>query len=110
MTAIDERRLDTDLLYRFEYLREFIDFRMGDIAAIHAAAPVLAPSCPAWSMPFTPSSSSTCQHCGIYCPANGYFATLVTRPYEGTMGMYLDRIGRIHTVESVARIQIPPSK
>jgi hypothetical protein len=71
MTAIDERRLDTDLLYRFEYLREFIDFRMGDIAAIHAAAPVLAPSCPAWSMPFTPSSSSTCQHCGIYCPANG---------------------------------------
>ncbi len=46
MTHIDERRLETDLGYRFDYLAEFMGFAAEDIAAIHAAAPALAPLVP----------------------------------------------------------------
>ena len=44
---IDEARLESDLVYRFEYLIEFIGFGEDDIAAIHGAAEHLAPIVPA---------------------------------------------------------------
>lgn len=46
MKAIDEPRLETDLCYRFGYLAEFMGFGEADIAAIHAAAPAVAPRVP----------------------------------------------------------------
>ena len=46
MTAIDEPRLESDLGYRFGYLAEFIGFGPADVAAVHAAAPLLAPLVP----------------------------------------------------------------
>ena len=46
MTTIDEPRLESDLGYRFEYLAGFMGFGPDDIAAIHGAAPALAPLVP----------------------------------------------------------------
>jgi hypothetical protein len=46
MKQVNEARLETDLNYRFHYLAEFIGFGAEDVAAIHAAAPVLAPPGP----------------------------------------------------------------
>ena len=46
MTAIDEPRLERDLGYRFGYVAGFIGFGPDDTAAVHAAAPLLAPLVP----------------------------------------------------------------
>ena len=46
MRHIDEGRLESDLGYRFGYLAEFMGFGPGDVAAIHASAPALAPLVP----------------------------------------------------------------
>src|SRR5690242_8104986 len=46
MIHIDEERLETDLGYRFGYLVEFMGFGEDDVAAIHAAAPAIAPLVP----------------------------------------------------------------
>src|SRR5262249_53473299 len=43
---VDEVRLEKDLGYRFGYLAEFMGFGPDDTAAIHAAAPYLAPLVP----------------------------------------------------------------
>jgi len=43
MMQINEHRLESDLDYRFRYVSGFIGFGEADVAAIHAAAPVLAP-------------------------------------------------------------------
>jgi hypothetical protein len=126
MTAIDERRLDADVEYRFGYLTEFMGFGAADIAAVHAAAPHLAPRVPAlvdavygklrnydatWRH-FVPK-----QH-GCDGPAAAslaevdenhpqiqfrkqhlarYLESLVTRPYDLKMVQYLDMVGKIHT-------------
>src|SRR5262245_55691081 len=47
MVHIDEPRLENDLEYRFGYLAKFMGFGEEDIAAIHGAAPALAPLVPA---------------------------------------------------------------
>ncbi len=126
MTHIDERRLETDLGYRFEYLAGFMGFAAEDIAAIHAAAPALAPLVPAlvdavydklqgydatWRH-FLPR-----QH-GYDGPVPGrleeltkeheqiefrkqhlgrYLVSLVTRAYDAKMVAYLDMVGKMHT-------------
>ena len=46
MKKIDEALLESDLAYRFEYLTDFIGFGQEDVAAIHGAAPLLAPAVP----------------------------------------------------------------
>jgi hypothetical protein len=43
MMQTDERRLEEETSYRFQYLREFIGFDDDDVATIHASAPKLAP-------------------------------------------------------------------
>ena len=39
MIHVNEKRLESDLTYRFRYTSEFIGFGAEDIAAIHGAAP-----------------------------------------------------------------------
>lgn len=136
MLAIDERRLETDLAYRFEYLCGFIGFRERDIAAIHAAAPALARFVPGLvdaiyaqlfkydatlrhflpaqrgydgDIPLTLDGITTDHpHITVRKEHLGrYFATLLTKPYDGAMAEYLDWIGKIHTVATTARLQIP---
>lgn len=46
MRQIDESKLETDLLYRFEYLVEFIGFTQEDASAIQELGPQLGPLIP----------------------------------------------------------------
>jgi hypothetical protein len=123
---IDEDRLEADLGYRFGYLAEFMGFGPKDVAAIHGAAPALAPLVPSlvetvyhklasydatWRH-FVPRQFGydgeapqrledlTQDHPQIKYRKEHlarYLASLVTRPYDGKMVAYLDMIGKIHT-------------
>jgi hypothetical protein len=126
MRKIDEERLESDLAYRFAYLTEFMGFSEADIAAIHSAAPTLAPLVPVlvdavydklhgydatWRH-FLPRQSGfegetpkdlselTMDHEMIQFRKEHlgrYLVTLVTKPYDGKMVGYLDRVGKMHT-------------
>src|SRR4051812_33909487 len=132
VTHIDERRLETDLGYRFGYLAEFMGFAAEDIGAIHAAAPVLAPLVPAlvdavydklqghdatWRH-FLPRQHGyegpvperleelTQEHEQIQFRKNHlgrYLTSLVTKAYDAKMVEYLDRVGKIHTPKAGSR-------
>lgn len=126
MKHIDEPRLEQDLAYRFGYLTEFVGFGKDDVTAIHAAAAHLAPVVPALvdavydklfsydstKRHFVPRQSGyegavpdsvealTLQHEIIQFRKGHlarYLTALVTRPYDGKMVEYLDRVGAIHT-------------
>ena len=126
MTTIDEPRLESDTGYRFAYVAEFIGFGPDDVAAIHAAAPALAPLVPGlvdavyaklfrqdatWrhflprqsgyegAVPLT-LSELTPDHPQIAFRKQHlgrYLAALVTKPYDGKMVEYLDMVGKMHT-------------
>ena len=126
MTTIDETRLESDTGYRFAYVSEFIGFGPDDVAAIHAAAPALAPLVPGlvdavyaklfrqdatWrhflprqsgyegAVPLT-LSELTPDHPQIAFRKQHlgrYLAALVTKPYDGKMVEYLDMVGKMHT-------------
>lgn len=126
MKHINEARLESDLAYRFEYLAEFMGFGPEDVAAVHAAAPALAPLVPTlvnavydklhqydstWRH-FLPRQSGyegavpsslaevTPDHEMIKFRKEHlgrYLAALVTKPYDGKMVSYLDMVGKIHT-------------
>jgi hypothetical protein len=123
---IDEARLEVDLGYRFGYVAEFVGFGPADVAAVHAAAPHLAPLVPAlvdavydklhaydatWRH-FLPRQFGyegavpaaldqlTMDHPQIAFRKQHlgrYLANLVTRPYDGKMLEYLDMVGKMHT-------------
>jgi len=126
MNKIDEPRLESDVQYRVSYLSEFMGFGEADIQAIHGAAPLLAPLVPglvdavyvklfgydATKRHFVPRqagyegplpenlASLTLDHPLIQFRKQHlgrYLAALVTRPYDGKMIEYLDRVGKIHT-------------
>ncbi len=126
MKYIDESRLETDLHYRVGYLAEFMTFTADDAAAIHAAAAPLAPVVPALvdavydklfaynatKRHFVPRQSgyegavpddleSLAQdHEMIQFRKSHlarYLVTLVTKPFDAKMFVYLDRVGEIHT-------------
>lgn len=126
ITHIDEPRLEADTAYRFHYLCEFIGFGPGDIDAIHAAAPLLAPLVPSLvdavyeklftydstKRHFVPRQSGyngpvptgidelTLDHPMIAFRKQHlarYVARLVTGAYDGAMVQYLDMVGKIHT-------------
>jgi hypothetical protein len=129
MIRIDERRLESDRGYRFAYLVEFMGFGDEDVAAIHAAAPVIAPLVPTlvnsvyeklhrydatWRH-FLPRQSGyegavpkrledvTLDHEMISYRKEHlarYLAALVTRPYDGKLVAYLDKVGKMHTPKS----------
>ena len=126
MKNIDERRLNSDLAYRFDYLTEFMGFGAEDIAAIHGAAEHLGPLVPTlvdavYDKLF--QYSSTWRH---FVPRQHgyegqlptdleslapdseviafrkqhlarYLGRLVTKPYDAAMLNYLDVVGSIHT-------------
>ena len=46
MQIIAEKKLENDLAYRIQYLRDFIGFTAEDAATLHASAPVVAPLVP----------------------------------------------------------------
>ena len=126
MKTINESRLESDLGYRFEYLAEFMGFGAGDVRAIHAAAPLLAPRVPALVDAIYVKLfgySATKRH---FVPRQfgyegkvpesleglgldhemiefrkqhlaRYLAALVTKPYDGKMVNYLDHVGKMHT-------------
>jgi hypothetical protein len=126
MRQIDEGRLETDLGYRFGYLAEFIGFGEGDVAAIHGAAPFLAPLVPTlvdavydklhgydatWRH-FLPRQHGyegqvphrledlTMDHDQIRFRKGHlgrYLEALVTRSYDPKMVQYLDMVGKMHT-------------
>ncbi|MEX2186031.1 MAG: protoglobin family protein [Pirellulales bacterium] len=137
MRKIDERRLETDLNYRFAYLAEFIGMGNDDIAAIHAAAPALAPLVPTivdaiyeklnaydatWRH-FVPRQHGyegatptnfddlTMDHEQIQFRKKHlgrYVAALVTRDYDAKMISYLDMVGMMHTDKAGAKeIDVP---
>lgn len=137
MTQIDEPRLENDLGYRFGYVAEFMGFGADDIAAVHAAAPVLAPLVPAlvdavydklhaydatWrhflprqhgyagAVPTT-LDQLTMDHPQIAFRKQHlarYLANLVTKPYDGKMLDYLDMVGKIHTPKAGSREIVVP--
>lgn len=126
MKRIDEPRLENDLGYRFEYLTGFMGFGPDDVAAIHGAAPLLAPLVTGlvdavyeklhtytstWRH-FVPRQHGyegtiptdlehlTMDHPQIQFRKQHlarYLVTLVTKPYDGKMVEYLDMVGKIHT-------------
>ncbi len=126
MTHIDEPRLEADLGYRFDYVSRFIGFSPDDVAAIHGAAPKLAPLVPGlvdavyaklfqqdatWRH-FLPRQSGydgdvpaaldqlTPDHPQIAFRKHHlgrYLTALVTKPYDGKMVEYLNMVGKIHT-------------
>lgn len=126
MKHIDEPRLETDLDYRFAYLMEFIGFSEQDVHAVHGAAGALAPLVPslvdavydklfgfdATKRHFVPRqagyegavptdlASLTQDHEMIQFRKQHlgrYLVALVTKPYDGAMVAYLDRVGKMHT-------------
>jgi hypothetical protein len=124
--TIDEPRLETDLGYRFQYLAEFVGFGPDDVAAVHAAAPLLAPLVPTlvdavydklhtydatWRhfLPrqhgYTGEVPADLAHLTMDHPQiafrkqhlGRYLVNLVTKPYDGKMAAYLDMVGKMHT-------------
>ena len=126
LKRIDERRLETDLGYRFQYVSEFMGFTADDVAVIHSMAPHLAPLVgtlvdavydqlfryDATKRHFVPRQSGyegglpesvetlSLDHEQIKFRKShlgAYLARLVTAPYDGKMVNYLDFVGKIHT-------------
>lgn len=137
MIRINERRLESDIDYRFQYLAEFMGFGDDDVAAIHGAAPAIAPLVPTlvnavydklhqydatWRH-FLPRQSGyegavpknleevTTDHEMIRFRKEHlgrYLAALVTKPYDGKMVAYLDRVGKMHTPKAgAAELDVP---
>ena len=126
MRHIDENRLENDLCYRFAYLAEFMEFGPDDTAAIHAAAPLLAPRVEALvdavyvklfrydatKRHFVPPQEGYAGELAADVESLSlddevirfrkqhlarYLAALVTKPYDGKMVQYLDAVGKMHT-------------
>ena len=137
MIHIDERRLESDLGYRYQYLSEFMGFGAADVEAIHAAAPAIAPLVPAlvdavydklhqydatWRH-FLPRQTGyegavpktlaevTLEHEMIQFRKQHlarYLAALVTKPYDDKMIGYLDLVGKMHTPKAgSAELDVP---
>ncbi len=137
MQSVDERRLEEDPQYRFEYLVGFIGFGPDDVRLIQAAAPHIGPRIgtlvektyekllrfDATARHFVPKQSGfegeapdrladlTSSHPQIQFRKdhlNRYFAALIGRAYDAKMVQYLDMVGRIHTSQAGNReISVP---
>jgi hypothetical protein len=128
MKEIDEKRLETDLHYRFSYLAEFIGFGGEDIKVIHGAAGLLAPLVPqlvdavyeklhtydaTWrhfllqQHGYDGEIPTSLEELKLDHPQiafrkkhlGRYLTRLVTVPYDEKMVLYLDMVGKIHTTE-----------
>jgi Protoglobin len=129
---IDERRLESDLGYRFQYLTEFMGFDQTDIDSIHGMAPHLAPlvdglvdavyvklfGYDATKRHFLPRQSGyegktptnlsdlTLTHDQIQfrkAHLATYLKKLVTANYDAKLVGYLDFVGKMHTPAAGAK-------
>lgn len=137
MQTIDEQRLETDSLYRYEYLAEFIGFSEDDVRLIQAFAPHLGPqigelvdrtyakllSYDATARHFVPRQHGyegnipanlnelDTNHPQIKFRKdhlNRYFMQLIGRSYDAKMVQYLDMVGKIHTPNAGSKqIDVP---
>jgi hypothetical protein len=137
MIHVNEQRLESDLGYRFQYTSEFMGFGAEDVAAIHAAAPVLASVVPTlvdavydqlhrydatWRH-FLPRQTGyegavpktleevTRDHEMIRFRKEHlarYLTALVSKPYDGKMVAYLDMVGKMHTSKAGAKQLVVP--
>lgn len=137
MKHIDEAKLETDLLYRFQYLTEFIGVTEDDLQAIHSAAGAIAPlvstlvdavydqlfKYDCTKRHFVPRQDGydgeipesietlTLDHEMIQFRKQHlgrYLEALVTRPYDEKMVQYLDMVGKIHTPKAGSKELIVP--
>jgi hypothetical protein len=126
MKRIDEARLETDVVYRFDYVSGFIGFSQEDIDAIHAAAGLLSPLLPdlvdavydqlfaydCTKRHFVPRQSGydgpvpesldtlSIGHEMIQFRKQHlwwYLSSLITKPYDDKMVSALDFVGQMHT-------------
>ncbi|MEK6234485.1 MAG: protoglobin family protein [Planctomycetales bacterium] len=137
MKRVDEQALETNAPERYRYLREFIGFDASDEAAIHAAAPHLAPLIPAMvdqtydqllgydctARHFLPRQHGydgetpdsledlTADHKQIQFRKEHlarYLMQIVGHAYNDGMVRYLDMVGKIHTPAAGSReIDVP---
>jgi len=137
MIHVNEKRLESDLGYRFEYVSKFMGFGAEDIAAIHAAAAVLAPLVPTlvnavyeqlhrydatWRhflprqsgyegpVPTTLDELTEAHEMIRYRKEHlaRYLTALVSKPYDGKMVTYLDMVGKMHTSKAgAAELAVP---
>jgi Protoglobin len=137
MIQVNERRLESDLGYRFQYVAEFMGFGADDIASIYSSASLIAPLVPGlvdavydklhgydatWRH-FVPRQFGyegavpksleevTLDHEMIRFRKEHlarYLTTLVSKPYDGKMIAYLDMVGKMHTSKAGAKELIVP--
>ncbi|RLS70512.1 MAG: hypothetical protein DWI00_14720 [Planctomycetota bacterium] len=129
MKLIDEKRLESDPVYRFEYLAEFIGFESTDADAVQSVAMYLGPMIPelvektyarllaydATARHFLPRQSGfegappidlqtlTSAHPQIQFRKEHlarYLSTLLGRTCDAKLVPYLDMVGRIHTPQA----------
>ncbi|KAJ3027998.1 UNVERIFIED_CONTAM: hypothetical protein HDU68_002680 [Siphonaria sp. JEL0065] len=126
ITTVDRDRLYTDLMYRFQYVSQFVGFDETDIKAIKDAAPLIAPLVPVivdavydHLFSFNLTKEIFLQRGDGFhghMPSNlndltleseqikfrkdflgKYLVKLVTAEYDAKFVAYLDRVGKIHT-------------
>lgn len=127
--TIDEARLESDPVYRYEYLAEFIGLTADDVKTIHGLAGKLAPRIPAvveqtyerlltydaTARHFVPRqhgfegsapenlAALSADHAQIRFRKEHlmrYLMQLVGRAYDGKMVAYLDMVGKMHTTQA----------
>ncbi len=126
LKEIDEQQLESDLVYRFEYLAEFIGFQAADAAALQESGQFLGPLIPqlvektyekllsytASARHFVPRqagfngpapndlSGLTRDHPQIQFRKehlSRYFMQVLGRTCDAKLVPYLDMVGKIHT-------------
>ena len=126
MQSIDEARLESDLVYRYEYLSEFIGFTPDDARRIQSSAPHIGPRIPELVQKTYEkilAYDATARH--LVPPQHGfegetptdlaalslthpqvqfrkdhlnrYFAQLIGSTLDSSIVKYLDMVGKIHT-------------
>lgn len=137
MKTIEEPRLESDLVYRFEFLAEFIGFTPADAAAVQAIGPFLGPMIPqivertyekllaydATARHFVDRQSGfegevpaslaeiDTNHPQIKFRKEHlqrYLTQILTKPCDAKMVPYLDMVGKIHTTRAGnSKIEVP---
>lgn len=137
MQQIDEPRLETDPVFRFQYLTDFMGFTAADAAAVQSVAMYLGPQIPelvnktyekllaydATARHFVPQQSGfdgvppadlqslTATHPQIQFRREHlgrYLGTLLGRTCDAKLVPYLDMVGKIHTPQAGNRdINVP---
>ena len=137
MQTVNEKRLESEPQYRFNYLAEFIGFTSEDAQAIQAFAPHLGPrigdlvdqtyaqllAYDATARHFVPKQHGaegpapknlaelSADHAQIRFRKdhlNRYFMQLIGRSYDEKMVQYIDIVGKMHTREAGNKeIEVP---